>query len=133
LTRSRARNARERAADSNAARAVTFAQEAEAYIEAHRAGWKDAKHVAQWTSTLETYAHPFIGKQLVSEIDTALVMKCLQPIWSTKTETASRLRGRIESVLDYATGAQAPDRRQPGPVEGAPRQPATQAHGGRKN
>jgi len=98
-----ARNTTQRTADSNAARAVTFKTEAENYIEAHRAGWKNAKHADQWTNTLETYAYPFIGKQLVSEIDTALVMKCLQPIWSTKTETASRVRGRIESVLDYAT------------------------------
>ena len=97
------RNTVKRTADSNAARAVTFKDEAEAYIEAHRAGWKSAKHAEQWTATLETYAFPFIGKQLVSEIDTALVMKCLQPIWTTKTETASRVRGRVESVLDYAT------------------------------
>lgn len=96
------RNAEKRTADSNAARAVTFKAEAEAYIEAHRPGWKNAKHADQWANTLEAYAFPFIGKQLVSEIDTALVMKCLQPIWTTKTETASRVRGRIESVLDYA-------------------------------
>lgn len=98
-----ARTAERRTADSNAARAVTFEAEAEAYIEAHRHGWKNAKHADQWTNTLETYAYPFIGKLLVSEVDTALVMKCLQPIWTTKTETASRVRGRIESVLDYAT------------------------------
>ena len=97
-----ARRSSQRTAASNAAHAVTFAAEAEAYIEAHRSGWKNAKHAAQWTSTLETYAYPFIGKQLVSAIDTALVMKCLQPIWTSKTETASRVRGRIESVLDYA-------------------------------
>jgi integrase len=97
------RNAKNRDEASNAARAVTFKDEAAAYIEAHRAGWKNAKHAEQWTATLETYAFPFIGKQLVSEIDAALVMKCLQPIWATKTETASRVRGRIESVLDYAT------------------------------
>jgi integrase len=98
-----ARRAARRTAESQAARAVTFKAEAEAYIEAHRAGWKNAKHAEQWTNTLETYAYPFIGKHLVGEIDTALVMKCLQPIWTTKTETASRVRGRIESVLDYAT------------------------------
>lgn len=98
-----ARQHRKRAASASAARAVTFKAEAEAYIEAHRAGWKNAKHADQWSNTLETYAYPFIGKQLVSEIDTALVMKCLQPIWTTKTETASRLRGRIEAVLDYAS------------------------------
>lgn len=98
-----ARDSLRRTATAEAARAVTFQVEAEAYIEAHRSGWKNAKHADQWGSTLETYAYPFIGKQLVSDIDTALVMKCLQPIWTTKTETASRLRGRIEAVLDYAT------------------------------
>lgn len=92
-----------RTADSNAARTVTFKAEAEAYIDSHRAGWKNAKHADQWTNTLETYAYPVIGQQLVSEVDVALVMKCLQPIWTTKTETASRVRGRIEAVLDYAT------------------------------
>lgn len=98
-----ARNATKRTEVAVAARSVTFKAEAEAYIEAHRHGWKNAKHADQWTNTLETYAYPHIGKLLVSEIDTALVMKCLQPIWATKTETASRVRGRIESVLDYAT------------------------------
>lgn len=98
-----ARQAKMRTAQSSAARAVTFKDEAEAYIESHRAGWKNAKHADQWTNTLQTYAYPFIGKQLVNEVDTALVMKCLQPIWTTKTETASRVRGRIEAVLDYAT------------------------------
>lgn len=98
-----ARNAGRRTAVATAARAVTFQAEAEAYIEAHRHGWKNAKHADQWTNTLTTYAYPTLGKLLVSDIDTALVMKCLQPIWTTKTETASRLRGRIEAVLDYAT------------------------------
>lgn len=98
-----ARRERARTEQAAAARAVTFRAEAEAYIEAHRSGWKNAKHADQWANTLETYAYPFIGKQLVSAIDTALIMKCLQPIWTTKTETASRVRGRIEAVLDYAT------------------------------
>lgn len=92
----------QRTADVNAARAVPFEVEAEAYIESHRAGWKNAKHADQWTNTLQTYAYPVLGRVLVSEIDVALVMKCLQPIWTTKTETASRVRGRIEAVLDYA-------------------------------
>jgi integrase len=92
-----------RTAVASAARSVTFQAEAEAYIEAHRAGWKNAKHADQWSNTLATYAYPHIGKLLVSEIDAAWVMKVLQPIWTSKTETANRLRGRIESVLDYAT------------------------------
>ncbi|TAL54135.1 site-specific integrase [Pandoraea sp.] len=85
------------------AKAKTFSECADAYIAAHRAGWKNEKHGAQWESTLETYAEPVFGKTPVSEIDTALVMKVLEPIWKEKTETATRVRGRIESVLDWAT------------------------------
>ncbi len=85
------------------AKMMTFDQCAEAYIAAHRGGWKNAKHASQWVNTLETYASPFIGKMPVALIDTALVVKVLQPIWTTKTETATRLRGRIESILDWAT------------------------------
>jgi integrase len=84
------------------ARSVTFAECARRYIETHRAGWKNEKHADQWTNTLETYAGPVIGKLPVAEIDTSLVVKVLEPIWSKKTETASRVRGRIESVLDWA-------------------------------
>lgn len=86
----------------SSAKATTFAQCAESYIEMHRSGWKNPKHIAQWTSTIETYANPTLGKLAVASIDTALVMKCLEPIWTKKTETASRVRGRIESILDWA-------------------------------
>jgi integrase len=86
-----------------AARAVTFRQCAEAFIEAHKGGWKNAKHAQQWSNTLETYAMPIIGNLPVQAIDVALIDKVLSPIWSTKTETASRVRGRIESILDWAT------------------------------
>ena len=82
---------------------ITFDQCADAYMDAHRSSWRNAKHAAQWSSTLKAYATPVIGALPVSEIDTALVMRVLQPIWKTKTETASRLRGRIESVLGWAT------------------------------
>jgi len=85
------------------ARMMTFDQCAEAYVSAHKAGWKNAKHADQWTNTLSTYASPIFGKLPVAEIDTGLVVKCLTPIWETKTETASRLRGRIESILGWAT------------------------------
>ena len=85
------------------ARMMTFDQCAEAYILAHKAGWKNAKHGDQWTNTLNTYASPVFGHLPVAEIDTGLVVKCLSPIWESKTETASRLRGRIESVLGWAT------------------------------
>lgn len=85
------------------ARMMTFDQCAKAYIDAHKASWKNAKHVAQWTNTLDTYASPIFGKYPVAEVDTALVVKCLSPIWEGKNETASRLRGRIEAVLGWAS------------------------------
>lgn len=83
------------------ARTMTFKQVAEAYIEAMRPGWKNEKHAGQWTSTLEAYAYPTLGSLPVGGVDTNLVVQVLEPIWNTKTETASRLRGRIEAVLDY--------------------------------
>ncbi len=86
-----------------AAKMMTFDQCAEAYIQTHKAGWKNAKHADQWTNTLKTYASPVLGHLPVADVDTGLVVKCLAPIWEGKTETASRLRGRIESVLDWAT------------------------------
>jgi integrase len=88
---------------ASSTKALTFSQCAEAYIEAHKAGWKNAKHGDQWRNTLKQYAYPELGNLAVSAIDTGLVLKVLEPIWETKTETASRLRGRIESVLDWAT------------------------------
>jgi integrase len=85
-----------------AAKAIIFDQARDHYIIAHATGWRNAKHRAQWTSTLTTYATPVIGKMPVQDVDTALILKVLEPIWSTKTETASRVRGRIESILDWA-------------------------------
>ena len=92
-------------AQSRAERAkkITFAEAASRYIDANLSQWRNAKHVAQWRSTIETYANPLIGNLAVDAIDTKLVEKVLDPIWRTKTETATRLRGRIESVLDWAT------------------------------
>lgn len=84
------------------AKAVSFQKCAEAYIESHRAGWKNKKHAAQWTSTLATYVYPTLGALPVSSIDTTMVVNTLEPIWNAKPETASRVRGRIESVLDWA-------------------------------
>ena len=97
-----ARRASRGAARLDAAKAMTFDQCAEAYIAAHRAGWRNPKHARQWTSTLGTYASPVFGALSVQAIDTALIMKMVEPIWTTKPETAARLRGRIESVLDWA-------------------------------
>lgn len=85
------------------AKLITFDDVAADYIQSKRHEWANQKHVAQWESTLSTYASPFIGKLSVADVDTGLIMQCLNPIWATKTETASRLRGRIESVLAYAT------------------------------
>src|SRR6516165_2727162 len=85
-----------------AAKAITFKECADAYIKAHRAGWRNGKHAGQWEATLGTYAEPLIGKLSVQAIDTALVLKVLEPIWTTKPETAGRVRGRIESILDWA-------------------------------
>lgn len=85
------------------ARMITFDQCAAAYIEAHRGSWKNAKHASQWENTLATYVSPIMGALPVAAVDTALVMKVLSPIWKDKTETATRLRGRIESILDWAT------------------------------
>ena len=74
-----------------------------AYIEAHRLGWRNAKHAEQWRSTLQTYVFPVLGALPVQDVDTALVMRVVEPIWQTKTETASRVRGRLEAILDWAT------------------------------
>jgi integrase len=82
--------------------AITFSQAAKQYIDTHESGWRNTKHVQQWRSTLQTYADPVIGKMLVRDVGLAQVLKILEPIWRTKTETASRLRGRIESILDWA-------------------------------
>jgi integrase len=75
---------------------------AAAYIDANEAGWRNEKHRGQWRSTLETYAYPYMGELPVSEVSTSHVMAALEPIWKTKAETAGRVRGRIEAVLDYA-------------------------------
>ncbi len=81
----------------------TFKQAATAYIEAHGDSWRNPKHRAQWTSTLETYVYPVIGNLQVKDVMQDHVMKVLDPIWKNKNETASRVRGRVESVLDWAT------------------------------
>lgn len=98
-----ARNAAKIGDALDRAKAMTFDECATAYIAAHRGGWKNAKHAAQWTSTLATYASPVIGALPVASVSTAMVVKLLQPIWQEKTETATRVRARVESVLDWAT------------------------------
>lgn len=89
----------------DAAKAKTFDDCASEYIAAHESGWKNAKHGQQWRNTLATYATPKIGALPVQGIDRSHVLSVLQPVWTTKTETASRLRSRIELVLSYAMQA----------------------------
>jgi integrase len=84
-------------------RETTFKQAAAAYIDSHGDSWRNPKHRAQWNSTLETYVYPVVGNLHVRDVSQEHVMKILEPIWKTKNETASRVRGRIESVLDWAT------------------------------
>ena len=95
----RAERARQRL---DAAKAMTFNQCAEGYITAHRAGWRNDKHAGQWGATLATYAAPVMGSMPVQLIDTGFVTKVIEPLWTTKPETANCLRGRIEAVLDWA-------------------------------
>lgn len=102
------RNARKAALAVEEAKALSFKECAERYIEAHQSGWKSAKHGSQWASTLETYAYPKIGHLPVAAIDTALVLEVLEQkidrerFWNSKTETASRVRGRVETILSWA-------------------------------
>lgn len=96
------RDAEREAARREASKAVTFSTVAADYIEAHRASWTNAKHAQQWANTLQTYAFPIIGNLPPAEVTTAHVLEVLQPIWTTKQETASRVRNRMELVLDAA-------------------------------
>jgi integrase len=84
-------------------RSMIFREVAKELIESKRAGWRNAKHAAQWSSTLEAYVYPQLGSQYVKSIETQAILAVLRPIWTTKPETASRVRQRIEAVLDYAT------------------------------
>jgi integrase len=83
-------------------RSVTFEKAAEELIAAHEVGWKNAKHRQQWRNTLKVYAYPVLGNLPVANVDTEAVLAVLKPIWETKPETASRLRGRLEAVLSWA-------------------------------
>lgn len=82
---------------------ITFREAAGRYIESKSSEWSNAKHVEQWTNTLETYAHPVIGSLLVGDVALPHVLRILEPIWTEKNETASRVRSRIEAVLGWAT------------------------------
>ena len=99
----RAAEQRATAATAHAtSRVPTFGKAADLYIETHESSWKNAKHLYQWHHTIDSFAKPIIGALPVNAIDTDWVLRVLQPIWATKTETATRLRGRIEKILDWA-------------------------------
>jgi integrase len=85
-----------------AAKSITFREAAEGCIAAHRASWRNAQHAEQWSSSLATHVMPTLGHLSVASIDTTLVLQVIEPIWLTTTETASRIRGRIERILDWA-------------------------------
>jgi integrase len=85
------------------AKLLIFREATERYFDQHEGKWKNAKHRAQFISTLKTYAYPVLGNMSVAEIDTPAVLRAIEPHWLTKTETMNRTRGRIESVLDWAT------------------------------
>ena len=86
-----------------AATMMTFDECAKAYITAHEPAWRNAKHRQQWTNTLKTFVSPVFGRLPVQAVDTDLVLKVIEPIWTSKPETAGRVRGRIEVILDWAT------------------------------
>lgn len=95
------RRAKRAAVQLDAAKAMTFRQCAEAYIDAHRIGWRQ-RTLDAWERTLERHVYPAIGKLPVQSIDVGLVLKAVEPVWRDRPETADRVRGRIESVLDWA-------------------------------
>ncbi len=80
----------------------TFTQVAARYIRVHRHGWSNIKHARQWCATLKTYARPTLGNKAINDISTEEVLAVLTPIWKKKTETAKRVQGRIENILDFA-------------------------------
>lgn len=97
-----ARSGEKAKAAASRTKAMTFRECADAYLASHASSWKNAKHRWQWANTLEVHAYPVFGDTRVGDVDVDLVMRVLDPIWLTKTETATRLRGRIEAILDWA-------------------------------
>lgn len=97
-----ARQSRKAARLAEQSRQLTFRQCGEKYVAAHAPGWRNADHARQWPSSLEAYAYPHLGDLPVDKIETAHVLRALEPIWTAKSETAARVRARIEAVLDWA-------------------------------
>ncbi|GGA05459.1 phage integrase [Dyella caseinilytica] len=102
-----------RAAQAERARIPTFAEAAAEYIDQHKSTWTNPKHADQWANTLATYADPFIGTKAVDQVDTADMLAILKPIWESKTETATRVRQRVETVLDAQYAQRHWDKRNP--------------------
>src|SRR5215469_13226500 len=98
-----ARAAERQAHRLSAAKSRTFRGVAEEFISRNEVGWRNPKHRQQWRNTLGTYVYPILGELPVAAVDTGLVVQVLYPIWAKKPETAGRVRGRIEAVLDAAT------------------------------
>jgi hypothetical protein len=96
------RKADEAKARLEAANSISFKEAAEQYIAAFTPSWGNPKHAKQWAATLAAYVYPVFGAVAVGAVDTALVIRALAPIWNTKTETATRVRGRVERILDWA-------------------------------
>lgn len=97
-----ARRGQQRQERADRLSAMTFREGADAYMESLEPSWKNPKHAQQWRNTLRDYAYPVMGNAYVADVDTAAILRVLRPIWSKKTETANRLRGRIERILDAA-------------------------------
>src|SRR4051794_39956734 len=123
---------RRAAARLEVAKGITFRQCAERMIASHEAAWKNPKHRAQWKSTLATYVYPIVGELSVAGVDTGIVLKALEPIWATKPETAGRVRGRVEAVLDWAKARGYRDGENPARWRGPPRQAAAEPAQGPK-
>jgi integrase len=113
---------------------ITFKVAAESYIKAHESGWRSAKHAAQWASTLKMYAYPILGELSLDAIDRSHVIRVLEPLWLEKPETARRLRGRMEVILDWAiargerTAAENPASRHGPLLKGLPKQTRSKGH-----
>jgi integrase len=105
--------------DAQAALQKTFDEATTEFIRLHAPSWRNAKHGQQWANTLRDYASPHFGKKPVGEVDTADVVRALSPIWTTKTETASRVRQRVFAVLDWAHGVGLRPRHEPGAMRAA--------------
>jgi len=95
------RKAKRAAEAAKKAATITFREAAQRFYEQHESKWRNRRHAAQVLSTLETYAYPVMGNMAVADIDTAAVLRAIEPHWLTKTETMQRVRGRIERVLDW--------------------------------